>query len=109
MRRDCFSPPLGKSLNIIEKIEGLLLADTSFARRDSRRPVKKKSPCHPLPSTSHGGHYDSKYSLFASILRAVFVGERARVFHLNQPVKTKGKTIESSSEKGESRVCVHPT
>ena len=31
----CFSPSLGKSLNIIENIEGLLLVDTSFAPRET--------------------------------------------------------------------------
>ena len=36
-----FSPALGKSLNIIEEIEGLLLVDTSFAPKDNPRPVKK--------------------------------------------------------------------
>ena len=34
-----FSPPLGKSLNIFETNEGLSLVDTSFAPRDSPRPV----------------------------------------------------------------------
>ena len=37
-------------------------------------------------SPGHGGHYDTKYSLFDQILRAVFVGERIWVFYLNQPV-----------------------
>ena len=32
------SPPLGKSLSIIEKVERLSLVDTSFAPRDSPRP-----------------------------------------------------------------------
>ena len=35
-----FSPPLGKSLNIFENIEGLSLVDTSFAARDGPRPLK---------------------------------------------------------------------
>ena len=42
------SPPLGKSLNTTEEYEGLSLVNTSFAPRDSPRPRKKKSPCHPL-------------------------------------------------------------
>ena len=36
-----FSPPLRKRLNSIEKVEGLSLFDTSFARRDSLRPLNK--------------------------------------------------------------------
>ena len=46
-----FSPPLGKSLNIIEEYEGLSLIDTSFAPRDSPRTVNEKlamSPSYPL-------------------------------------------------------------
>ena len=39
-----FSLPLGKSLNIIEKKEGLSLFDTSFDPRDSPRPLKKIEP-----------------------------------------------------------------
>ena len=46
---------------------------TSFAARDSPRAVEKKAMS--ASSTSHGGHYDTKYSLFDSMLRAVFVGE----------------------------------
>ena len=37
-----FSPPLGKRLNIVEKLEGLSLADASFAPGDSSCPLKKK-------------------------------------------------------------------
>ena len=58
-----FSSPLGTSLNIIEKVEGLLLVDRSFAPRDSPRLVICFSAKSPSP-TGHGGHYDIKYSLF---------------------------------------------
>ena len=58
------SPPLGKGLNIIEQIKGLSLVDTSFAPSDSPRPKQKNWLCHPLPYTGHGGHYDTKHSLF---------------------------------------------
>ena len=47
MRRNFFSPPLGKSQNVIEKNEGLSLVDTNFAPRDSP-PVTFFGPCHPL-------------------------------------------------------------
>ena len=49
MRRKVFFAPLGKSLNIIEEIEGLSLVDTSFAPRDSPRPAIFLWPCHRLP------------------------------------------------------------
>ena len=39
----CFSPTLGKSLNIVEKIDGLSLVDSSFAPRDSPRQAVKKN------------------------------------------------------------------
>ena len=60
-----FSPLLGRSLNIIEKIEGLSLVDTSFAPRDNPRPVIFFGHVTLLPPyTGHGGHYNTKYSLF---------------------------------------------
>ena len=43
------SSPLVKPLNIFEKMECLSLVDTSFASRDSPRPVLLFWPCHPLP------------------------------------------------------------
>ena len=36
-----FSLPSGKLLNIVEKFEGLSLVNTSFAPRDSPRPLYK--------------------------------------------------------------------
>ena len=81
-----FSPPLGKSLNTIEKNEGLRSVDTSFARRDSPRPLKNKLAMSPSSTgTGHGGQYDTKYSLVGYILRAAFVEESFFIV-LNQPV-----------------------
>ena len=77
-----FSPPLGKSLNIILKNEGvLLLVDTSFTPRDSPRPAKTKMVMSASSTSRVDGHYDNipnntnKYSRLDSILRAVFVGD----------------------------------
>ena len=52
-----FSPPLGNSLNIIEKIEGLLLVDTNFAPINQRQSEagKKKKTVMSASSTCHGG------------------------------------------------------
>ena len=100
MRRNLFSPPLGKkSLNIFEKIEDLLLllllllllVDTTFAlrdqdtatQRDSPRPVKK-TVIMSASSTSHGGSPNIYPLFFDSILRAVFVGEIISFF-LREP------------------------
>ena len=63
MRRILVSPPLGKILNTIEKNEGLSLVDTSFAPRDSPRPLNKELALSPS-YTVHGGQYDTKYSPF---------------------------------------------
>ena len=70
-----FSPPLGKSLNIIEEHEGLSLVDTSFAPRDSPRPLNKKLAMSPS-SIGHGGQHDTKYSPFDWILRVAFAEEK---------------------------------
>ena len=75
----CFSPPLGKCLNIIENIEGLSLVDTSFAPRDSLRPVTFFLAMSPHPLSLVMG---VKYSLFDEILRAVFMWERVSFFSL---------------------------
>ena len=59
MRRVFFGAPAGKSLNIIEKKEGLILVDTSFApiNRGSLRPgVKKMAMTASSTINSHGGH-----------------------------------------------------
>ena len=58
-------------MNAIEEYEGLSLVDTSFAPRDSPRPLKIYAS-----SICHGGQYDTKYSPFDWILGAAFVGER---------------------------------
>ena len=59
---------LRKSLIISEKIEGLSLIDTSFApiSRGSPTPYEKEKVAVSPSSTDtgHGGHYDTKYSLF---------------------------------------------
>ena len=93
--RFVFSPSLGKSVNLIEEIDGLSLIDASFAARDSPRPSIKRamSPCHPLTLVMGVTlSCDTKYSLFDSILRAVFVGERVFFFRSNQPVAQRRHT-----------------
>ena len=62
-----FSPPLGKSLNLIQEYEGISLVDKSFGPRDSPRPLKKlaMSPS----SIGHEGQHDAKYSPFDWISR----------------------------------------
>ena len=83
-----FSPPLGKSLNIIENIEGLSLVDTSFAPRDRPRPVKKKTAMSPS-FTGHGGQCDTVpniHSLTIYCERYSRGRELVFFFCLNQPV-----------------------
>ena len=56
------------------------MVDTSFAPRGSPRPAVVFNAMSPS-STGHGGHYNTKDSLFDQIvLLAVFVGERLFVF-----------------------------
>ena len=90
MRRILFSSPQGKCLNIVEKTEGMSMVDASFAPRACPRSVKNKNGhVTLLPSSiGHGGHYDTKYSLFDSILRAVFVVERTCFLVLEPACKT---------------------
>ena len=57
-----FSPPVGKNLNILKKIESLSLVDTSFAPRGSPRPLKKKMAMPPS-STGHGDQHDQIFTL----------------------------------------------
>ena len=60
-----FLPPLGTSLNITEKIGGLLLVDR-YEFRSKRQPEAGKKKGHVTlfhHIHSHRGHYDTKYSL----------------------------------------------
>ena len=81
-----FSPPLGKSLNIVETIEGLSLVDTSFAPRDSAKPVFFFFlPCHPLPLLMRVTMIPNIHSLTRYCQR--YSWAREFVFcYLNQPV-----------------------
>ena len=67
------SPPLGKSLDIIENVESLSFVDTSCAPRQPEA-VREKLAMSPS-STGHGGQYDTQYSPFDKTLRAAFVRE----------------------------------
>ena len=78
-----FSPPVGKSLNIVEKVEGLSLVAASFAPRDSPTPWKNKT-CHvtslPLVSIMPNIHPLTRYCERSSW------GRECRAFNVNQPV-----------------------
>ena len=69
------SPPLGKSLSIIEDYEGLSLVDTSFAPRDSPTPLNK-TPAMSPSSIGHGGQYMIPNIHPLTGLRVTFAGER---------------------------------
>ena len=78
MRRNFLLSPLGKSLNIIEKVEGLSLVSTSFASGDSPRPVFFVLTMS-LFSTGLGvSMYCERY----------LWGRKFELFYLNQPLCT---------------------
>ena len=56
------SPP-GRSLNIIEKIEGLSLIDTSFAPTTARGRYENEWPCDPLSFVMGVGMIPNIHSL----------------------------------------------
>ena len=81
------SPPIGKRLNIIEKIEGLSFVDKIFAPRDSPKPLQKKMamlPSFPLVmafSMIPNAHPLTRYCERHSWGRVCFFS------NLNQPVR----------------------
>ena len=77
------SPPLGKRMNIIEKVEGLSLVDASFAPRDSPRPLKKNWLCHPPPVVMGVSMIPNIHPLTGYCERHSW-GRKIRGFNVNQ-------------------------
>ena len=80
-----FSPPLGNSLNNIEKMESLSLVDTRSAPRDSPRQVFVFWQCHPLLLAMGGPMIPNIRSLTRYSERHSW-GREFGYFYSNQPV-----------------------
>ena len=115
-----FSPPLGKSLNTIENFEGLSLVDTTFAPRDSPKPLKKNCPCYPvtlflpltlvmgvsmIPNINSFTRYYERLSWrrdFYSLLEALCI-------EIERELKRRGQRGTGDAERRNRATYVHPS